>query len=215
MEKFSYGEHSAFQKKHKKSKITFFEDGWQSVQLPPYPKDGSKENLDELKYLKKLMAKNTDDDLKKIKEQDSATKDFVLKFAKIVNNPTEKHFIKKLAHDIFEIVVHFKEKYDRPRPYQAASNLSVDYPEIFTETGVNPSFPSGHATGVFFLAEIMAKKYPKYREKLFKYAEEVAENRMKGGVHYPSDIRAGKVLAKELMKYYREPQKLSFKEWFT
>jgi membrane-associated phospholipid phosphatase len=38
---------------------------------------------------------------------------------------------------------------------------------------------------------------------------------MKGGVHYPSDIRAGKVLAKELLNFYKEPKRLSFKEWFA
>lgn len=214
MKKFTYGEPSDFQKKHKKGKVTFFDDGWKSIRLASYPKDGSKENIDELKYLKNLMAKNTTEDLKKIEEQDSATKDFEVNFAKIIDKPEEKMFIKKLAGDIFRIVIHFKEKFDRPRPFQMAKNLDIIYPEIFTETGHSPSYPSGHATGAFLLAEIMARKYPKYRKKLFAYAEEVAENRMKGGVHYPSDIWAGKVLAKELMKYYKEPQKLSFKEWF-
>jgi len=215
MKKFSYGEPSAFQKKHKKGKIAFFEDGWKSIQLTPYPKDGSEENLEELNYLRKLMAKNTEEDLKKIGEQDSATKEFESNFAKIVKNPEEKQFVNKLAGDLFRVVIHFKEKYDRPRPWQMAEHFGIDYPEIFTETGQSPSFPSGHATGAFFLAEIMARKYPKFREKLFNYAEEVAENRMKGGVHYPSDIRAGKVLAKELLNFYKEPKRLSFKEWFA
>ena len=215
MKKFSYGKKSKYAKQYENLSTPDFKDGWESIVLPKHPVNGSNANLAELKELKKKILSNTEEDLQKIAEQDSATKEFEYNFAKIVHDPKEKEFIGKLASQIFKIVLYFKNKFDRPRPWQMAKHFKFDYPDIHTETGESPSYPSGHATGAFLLAEILSKKHPKYKNKLFKYAEEVAENRMKGGVHYPSDIRAGKLLAKELINYYKEPQKLHFKEWLN
>jgi len=45
------------------------------------------------------------------------------------------------------------------------------------------------------MAYALAIKFPKRAKLFFKRANAIAKNRMLGGVHYPSDIRAGKKLA--------------------
>lgn len=214
MKKFSYGKTSGYAKKFEKIKTPDFADGWQEIKLPPYPADGKEGNLKELKQLKKKILSNTEEDIRKIAEQDSATKEFEFHFANIVKNPKEKQFIENIASQLFKIVLYFKNKFDRPRPWQMAKHFKFDYPEIYTETGESPSYPSGHATGSYFLAEILSRKYPQHRDKLFNYANEVAENRMKAGIHYPSDIMAGKLLAKKLLNFYKKSDDLNFAEWF-
>jgi hypothetical protein len=214
MKKFSFGKIAGYVKKFENLKTPDFKKGWENIILPYYPKNGKEGNLEELKILKSKILSNTEEDLEKIAEQDSATKEFEYHFADIVGNPKEKEFIGNLAGQVFKIVLYFKNKFDRPRPWQMAKHFKFDYPDIHTETGESPSYPSGHATGAYFLAEVMSRKYPKHKKKLFDYADEVAENRMKAGVHYPSDIRAGKILASKLLNYYKDPNHLHFKEWF-
>lgn len=213
MKKFSYGKTSGYVKKFEKVKTPDFITGWEEIKLPPYPEDGKEGNLRELKQLKKKILSNTEEDLQKIAEQDSATNEFEYNFANIVKNPKEREFIGNLSSQLYKIVLFFKNKFDRPRPWQMAKHFKFDYPDIHTETGESPSYPSGHAAGAYFLAEIMSRKYPKYRNKLFDYAHEVAENRMKAGVHYPSDIMAGKMLAKKLLNFYKKSDSMNFAEW--
>jgi hypothetical protein len=45
--------------------------------------------------------------------------------------------------------------------------------------------------------------------------EECSENRMRLGVHFPSDIEAGKILAKRLMEFFKKEPDLNFREWFS
>jgi acid phosphatase (class A) len=56
------------------------------------------------------------------------------------------------------------------------------------------SYPSGHAASAFTLAALLGEIFPDKKEALLEQAAEIAENRVIGGVHYPSDIAAGKQL---------------------
>ena len=215
MKKFSHGKLGKYSRKFEDIPLSMFKDGWDKIKLPSFPADGSKENLAELKILKKKILSNSEEDLERIADQDSATKAFEIHFANIIKKPTEKDFILKLASEVFKIVIYYKNKYDRPRPWQMAKHFKFDYPNFESQTADSPSFPSGHAAGAHFIANVLGEKYPKYKQQLKDYADDVSENRMKGGVHYPSDIRAGKFLANALMKFYKPLNKMSFKEWFN
>jgi acid phosphatase (class A) len=197
----------------KKYFVPWFKDGWDQIELPLPPKDGSDENLAELKFLKNKILNRTLQQKEDFEKQDSATKEFVDHFSAIIKKPLSKEFIRDVASQIFKIVLYYKNKYNRLRPFQAAKKLNFDYPDIETETGHNPSYPSGHTAGVYALATILSKQFPHKKHNLFKYAREVAEGRMIGGVHYPSDILAGKILGNEIAKLYKDPSLLHFEEW--
>ena len=88
-----------------------------------------------------------------------------------------------------------KKDLARIRPYQK-------WPEIKNLTEVDQktfSLPSGHTVAAQITAERLSKKYPHLREGLFALANKISNSRVQGGVHYPSDIEAGKALAKGLL----------------
>jgi PAP2 superfamily len=101
-------------------------------------------------------------------------------------------------------VLHFKygieHKYrPRPRPSQVCPALLPPVP-----VPGHPSYPSGHATEAhlieFVLNEVFkgSKKEAAMASDLSALATRIARNREIAGLHYPSDSRAGKNLAKDI-----------------
>jgi membrane-associated phospholipid phosphatase len=58
----------------------------------------------------------------------------------------------------------------------------------------NSSFPSGHATGAFSLATVVAAKYRKLAIPAYLGATVIGLSRIYLGRHYPSDVAAGAAL---------------------
>ena len=101
-----------------------------------------------------------------------------------------------------------KSLYDRPRPYVANPELT---PCIDKES--SSAYPSGHTALARMFARLLSRIYPEREDAFMKRADEVAMNRVIGGVHHPSDIVAGKKLGdamaeevddEELMKMVME-----------
>jgi len=86
-----------------------------------------------------------------------------------------------------------KERFHRPRPYVRDGAIK---PCVAVPSGY--SYPSGHASTARLYARILAELDPKCAAKYIRRADDIALNRVIGGVHYPSDIEAGKQLADEL-----------------
>lgn len=86
-----------------------------------------------------------------------------------------------------------KKIYNRPRPYTRNPMIK---PCIPLET--SSSYPSGHTTVSRAVALYLASKYPERESEFLKVADQVALNRVIGGVHHPSDIEAGKKLGYEV-----------------
>jgi len=80
--------------------------------------------------------------------------------------------------------------YFRPRPY-------VTYPFIYqlVITHSNKSFPSNHATMAFVLAFVIMLIDKKLSILFFIFAILIGLGRIFGGVHYPSDILGGLLVA--------------------
>ena len=58
---------------------------------------------------------------------------------------------------------------------------------------MNAAYPSGHATWVFMAAVLLADMVPERRIAIWARAEDFARQRVVGGVHYRSDIDAGRI----------------------
>ena len=102
----------------------------------------------------------------------------------------------QLLGDLAEIGVNIyiaKKMFKRLRPYLVDTNLS---PCIDREGSY--AYPSGHSATAHYMAAKLIRMYPARKAALLKRAEEVAWNRVLGGVHHPSDIEAGKKLGLEL-----------------
>lgn len=84
-----------------------------------------------------------------------------------------------------------KDVYKRPRPYVANPDIRPCIPMEQTTS----AYPSGHTIVAHYLAQVLAEKFPQRRQAIEQRAEQIAENRVLGGVHHPTDIAAGKKLA--------------------
>ncbi|MFC7289019.1 phosphatase PAP2 family protein [Herminiimonas glaciei] len=83
-----------------------------------------------------------------------------------------------------------KNKWKRVRPPLADARI-----QPVAKYSRSGSYPSGHATFSFLSAIVLADLLPEKSEQIFARAREFGENRVIGGVHYPSDVAAGQRLA--------------------
>jgi len=86
-----------------------------------------------------------------------------------------------------------KNKYARPRPFAAHAEV---HPLFKVDQF---SYPSGHSSGSHTFADILGVLFPDKKAALLARADAVGHSRVVAGVHYPSDITAGKQLAQALM----------------
>jgi acid phosphatase (class A) len=79
---------------------------------------------------------------------------------------------------------------------QASKPLPPDSPctPSTGEDAYSYSYPSGHATVGTMMAILLAEMVPERREALFAAGWKYGEARVIGGVHFPSDVEAGRIL---------------------
>jgi acid phosphatase (class A) len=64
----------------------------------------------------------------------------------------------------------------------------------------DPCYPSGNSTPGMLYAILLAELAPAQREAILERGREIGWNRVIAGVHYPSDVTAGRVLAVALAR---------------
>lgn len=99
----------------------------------------------------------------------------------------------RIARDADLVTTPGKAFFARPRPFVTSAEVK---PTVATkEKGSYRSYPSGHATIGYLHAILLADMVPEHRGALFARGERYAQHRVVDGVHYPSDIEAGKINA--------------------
>ena len=78
---------------------------------------------------------------------------------------------------------------DRPRPYAADARLA---PAVEKEPSA--AFPSGHATRGALYARLLAELAPARAALLAERGRQIGFDRVRAGVHWPSDVEAGQRL---------------------
>jgi acid phosphatase (class A) len=97
------------------------------------------------------------------------------------------------------VAMHFKYKYNRPRPVQVFPALM---PAVMTPP--HASFPNSHALQSRLISELMILVCPALKEPLTKIASRVAENREIAGVHYGSDKACSEALAEAVLGWIKQ-----------
>lgn len=80
-----------------------------------------------------------------------------------------------------------KRSFDRRRPYEVDPSITT----AVYRPHANASYPSGHASGAYASALVLAALLPERAAHLRAMADQVAYSRVYGGVHFPSDVAAG------------------------
>ena len=172
--------------------ITLFEDI--SISLQPFPENSSKKTLEEVKYLS-----NIEEDREFVEEHDKVSKVFGKLYEELgleFNKDEAKKYNRESAKHIMEL----KYKYQRPRPHQIADFYGINLNGVDLDSMKTPSYPSGHATQGYLLGMIYSERYPQHRKEFMKLGEDVAESRIVGKAHFPSDKKAGIELAEKLFE---------------
>ena len=82
-----------------------------------------------------------------------------------------------------------KWKYNRARPAQIAPELinEKNGTLLHSDSAATPAYPSGHAVQAYYLAKILARKFPAKTHAVMEIATKCANIRIMAGHHYPSD----------------------------
>jgi acid phosphatase (class A) len=109
--------------------------------------------------------------------------------------PRLQRLAKRVEEDVrFQVRV-VKDHYRRLRPYEIEPRLE---PCIDNVQG-DLSYPSGHAAYAWSMAYLLAEMVPERRAALEARAAEFARQRMMCGVHFRSDLEAGRHAARLLL----------------
>ena len=162
--------------------------------LPPAPTNTSAETRDDLDQMLKVQQTRS------AAESERARADVAVNIYRLgdaLGNPagfnaeslplTDALFRKVLASELV-VVGAAKKYYGRPRPFLLETKLEplIDKPH-------DGSYPSGHSSWVRAVALVLGGMVPERRAQIIARADEYAHNRVVVGVHYPSDVEAGKL----------------------
>jgi acid phosphatase (class A) len=165
--------------------------------LPPFPAPGSLEAQADLEAVRQAQIWRTPEQIawaRKIDALDCFDNAEVLgPWFKPENLPRLTALVGKLRGEIYPVMSVSKKHFDRSRPPLVDPGVHpvVDLPR-------GSSYPSGHTLMFFSEALVLGEIFPDRREALLERAHRAAWGRIFGGVHFPSDLVAGRLLAEAL-----------------
>ncbi len=166
--------------------------------IGPFPTFGSAEEINDYNTLMGYQATRTKAQCDQAAlESDAGMEVFFGKLLTPAELGRAKSKLKFLTLKAGIIILAQKKKYNRPRPYLSHKDIK---PCIELEGST--AYPSGHTTLGRVYGRVLSAMYPERSDKFMKRADEVALNRVIGGVHHPSDIEAGKKLGDAIADDY-------------
>jgi acid phosphatase (class A) len=108
------------------------------------------------------------------------------------NAPTLMTVVARSGLDAAAIVDPPKDHYARPRPYLAAQGEPPICVARSYWLAKSPAYPSGHAAASWAWGLILAELAPDRASEVLMRARSIGESRIVCGVHYLSDVEAGR-----------------------
>ena len=114
------------------------------------------------------------------------------------NLPKTAAFFEKVQKDAAAVTDGGKDFFKRPRPYTTDPSLANGKLEK------SFSYPSGHSTESMVLALVLADLLPDKHDAIIAEARTIGWHRVQIARHYPTDIYAGRVLARAIVKQFKK-----------
>ena len=111
-------------------------------------------------------------------------------------HPLTTELVHATLHLAGSVAMYFKDHFNRVRPWVLEPRLS---PPIFPLPG-HPAYPGGLSTQMHLMALTLGCLVPSAAARLMEFAWDVAVNRERAGLNYPSDTEAGSVLAERVFR---------------
>jgi acid phosphatase (class A) len=107
--------------------------------------------------------------------------------------PKTSAFFNHVMGDARTIFLATKDVWNRPRPFAVSADVKA-----IGEQPKSRSYPSGHAIRGYLAAIILSNILPEKRAELFARGRDYGMSRVVAGVHFPSDVEAGRFAATAL-----------------
>jgi acid phosphatase (class A) len=177
----------------------YFDPGTMDLKalLPDPPADGSPITLGEIDLILKKQAARTPDDVTRIKRETHLN---VYLFDTVLgswftekNVPVTAALFARVGATETPVVLSAKKYWHRQRPPLQDKRVHppIDLPK-------NDSYPSGHSTVGNLDALILAELAPDLKDAILARGQQIGEDRIIAGVHFPSDVAAGHTLAQDV-----------------
>jgi hypothetical protein len=156
-----------------------------ALKLMPYP--GEMETIQELYHLLDLQKTVDDIRMRYIERVDkelfTVMSEWLASYGVTEDSMQIKHNL-----DLYDpIIDYLKVIYNRPRPFQTAGVYGVPlYPMLKTDAS-DSSYPGGHTLLALFFRHIYMQRHPELAKDMMHFVLDIAQTRLQGGVHYPSD----------------------------
>jgi acid phosphatase (class A) len=149
----------------------------------------------EIEYIINIQSKATKQQIENANYQRDLKPEMLYENASLNLNAEQKkqlgEFLNNVSETSYIVTKKFKEYFNTKRPYIADTKVK----NLMQQPHDNPAYPSGHTSGAFVLAHTLTLIYPEKRDIFYKNAEEIAQNRVLAGMHFPHDVKGGKQLA--------------------
>ena len=129
---------------------------------------------------------------------DSVPEELFNTIIKSAGYPCAMGLIKDLHNGIVGVVKAHKDHFSSERPAELASRVGYPLESDYLDSAQTPSYPSGHTAQAYYTAYALSDLYPELEDAFMSLAEAISDSRVDRGVHFPSDITAGKQLAEVL-----------------
>jgi hypothetical protein len=165
------------------------------------PADGSPQTKAEIATMLQIQSTRTPDDVARAESevhlQASAFAGVLGSWFTPENVPITTAFLQEVRDNAGQIAGDGKKLWNRPRPplQDARLHPCVELPK-------SAAYPSGHSTMGMTLALVLAEIVPDRQTDILARGRQIGDDRVLAGVHFPSDVEAGRVLAAELMKRF-------------
>lgn len=110
------------------------------------------------------------------------------------NLPKTEAFIANVKADSAAATDVAKDYWKRPRPFTVNTNLASGTLEK------SFGYPSGHSTEAMVLALVLAELFPDKNNAILAVGRDIGWHRVMIARHYPTDIHAGRVFAKAIVR---------------
>lgn len=163
-----------------------------NILAPPPANDSAQTRAELAEVLTLQVTRTKDQETRAIAD---AVED-VWRFSDVINNPkfTKENlpkfaaFFDRVVETEGAVVDPAKDVWKRPRPH-----LYSDLVKPVVPLSKSGAYPSGHTTIGTLMGIVLSNMVPEKRKELMARAAEYGHNRMIGGIHFASDIEAGRI----------------------
>jgi len=183
-----------YKKRTSKKCVVFegFEDTLPELKFPEEGSDRFEKDLDEVRR----CIRNPSLGEKFLDASHKKSEDIFKRFLKEEEISWDE--VNKITDEFDGVITRLKFKYNRSRPKEFF--ISRDEHHDVKDSS-SPSFPSGHTAFAYLMCDYLSNLLPHRQKDLEKIAELIGQSRLENGVHFPTDVQAGRFIGEQAAKY--------------